>query len=92
MNPNINVYIRSVNLISLDKICFLPSGRKALTSRPLRETKLLLSGAVEQKNSRQTLASKKESLRSHVIVGRGEAEETFLILLAMSRNILFPNI
>ena len=40
--------------------------RKAPTSRPLRETKWPLSGAVEQKNSTTTLASKKESLRSYV--------------------------
>ena len=48
------------------KLIFLPSGRKASTSRPLRETKLPLFGAVEQKNSILTLASKKEILRSHV--------------------------
>ena len=48
------------------KSTFLPSGRKALTSRLLRETKLPLSGAVEQKNSIRTLACKKESLRSRV--------------------------
>ena len=45
-------------------IIFLPSAGsfgiwKAPTSRPLRETKLPLSGDVEQKNSIQTLASKK---------------------------------
>ena len=62
------------------RICLL-SGRKAPTFRPLRETKLPLSGAVEQKNRINTLASKTESLRSYVIVSRGEAE-TFLILLA----------
>ena len=45
---------------------FLPSGRKAATFWPLRETKLPLSGTTEQKNSIQTMASKKESLRSHV--------------------------
>ena len=52
------------------KILFLPSGRITLTFRPLRETKLPLPGAVEQKNSIQTLASKKESLRSHVCQAR----------------------
>ena len=45
---------------------FLPSGRKAPTSWPLRETKLPLSGAIKQKNSILTSASKKESLRLHV--------------------------
>ena len=48
-------------------ILFLLSGRKALTFWPLRETKLPLCGTVEQKNSIQTMASKKESLRSHVL-------------------------
>ena len=39
---------------------------KAPTFWPLREAKLPLSGTVEQKNSIQTMTSKKESLRSHV--------------------------
>ena len=47
-------------LLFLSKWNFLPSGRKAPTSRLLRETKLPLSGAVEQKNSIQTMASKKK--------------------------------
>ena len=77
-----------LNLCNHEKSIFLASDRKAPTFWPLRETKLPLSGTVEQKNSIQTMASKKESLRSHVIVSRGEAE-TFLILLALCRNILF---
>ena len=40
------------------------------------------------KNNIQTIASKKESLRSYVIVARGEAE---VILLALCRNILLIN-
>ena len=47
------------------QIC-LPTGRKAPTFWLLRETKLPLSGAIEKKNSILTMASKKESLRSHV--------------------------
>ena len=53
-------------LLLKKKISFLLSGRKAPTSWPLRETKLPLSGTVEQKNSIQTMASKNKSLRSHV--------------------------
>ena len=52
----------NVDEIIILKGIFLPSGRKAQTSRPLGETKLPLSGAVEQKNGINTLASKKEPL------------------------------
>ena len=90
----LNVYLKRL-FLSL-WIFFLPSGRKAPTFWPLRETKLPLSGAVELKNSIQTMASKKESLR-HMFVNLGFASadnymwsETFLILLALCRNIVLP--
>ena len=61
------------------------------------ETKLPLSGAVEQKNSMQTMASKKER-SDHMFINLGFASadhymwsETFLILLPLCRNILKSN-
>ena len=78
---------KSENIMKYRKNLFLSSGRKVPTFWPLSESELALSGFVEHKNNILATATKKECLRLHVIVVRGEAE-TFFTFVAQDRNIL----